>query len=77
MRHWDEKSETYIWRRVATIGKQGKNPGREIHISFYGKLPNHYANALAITLPEGSKVPLSLAEVDLWGCGGPGHRCWE
>jgi hypothetical protein len=75
--NWDAKSGTYIWRRVATLGKQGQNPGRKIHISFYGKLPNVYANALAIMLPEESKVPLSLAEVMLWGCGGPGHRCWE
>lgn len=69
VRHLDKKSETYKWRQVATIGKKGKNPGREIHISFYGKLPNYYANALAITLPVGSKVWLSLAEVELWGCG--------
>jgi hypothetical protein len=72
--HHDDGKGGYIWRRVATIGK---NPGSKIHISFYGKLPNHNADALAITLPEGSKVPLSLAEVQLWGCGGPGHRCWE
>jgi len=76
VRHLDTKSETYKWRRVATIGKKGKNPGREIRISFWGKLPNHYADALAITLPEGSKVPLSLAEVELWGCG-YGYSCVE
>jgi hypothetical protein len=76
VRHWDTKSETYKWRRVATIGKKGKKPGREIRISFWGKLPNHYANALAIMLPEGSKVLLSLAEVELWGCG-YGYSCVE
>lgn len=70
--HWDTKSQTYKWRQVATIGK---NPGREIHISFLGKLPNHYADALRIMLPEGSKVPLSLAEVELWGCLGDPQRC--
>ena len=80
--NWDPKSGTYIWRRVAvipkTVGSAWRGgPPREIHISFYGKLPNGYANALAITLPPGSKVPLSLAEVDLWGCGGPGQTCVE
>ncbi len=76
VRHWDKKSETYKWRKVATIGTRGKNPGRTIHVSFWGKLPNHFADALAIMLPEGSKVPLSLAEVELWGCGGP-YTCVE
>jgi hypothetical protein len=80
--HHDDGKGGYIWRRVAdiskrTVGSDWRGWGRPIHISFYGKLPNGYANALAITLPEGSKVPLSLAEVQLWGCGGPGHRCWE